>query len=100
MPVHHFLSASHFTRAFSRYRVQCCGDRERRRRTWRFSRPVPWAMKVADGFEPGAVSGPLIDMKAVEKIETQIADAVRKDAKIVIGGKRAAATFSSDPLDR
>src|SRR6266404_3794124 len=25
------------------------------------------AMKVADGFEPGAVIGPLIDMKAVEK---------------------------------
>ncbi len=24
-------------------------------------------MKVADGFEPGAVIGPLIDMKAVEK---------------------------------
>jgi len=28
------------------------------------------AMKVADGFEPGAVIGPLIDMKAVEKVET------------------------------
>jgi succinate-semialdehyde dehydrogenase/glutarate-semialdehyde dehydrogenase len=27
------------------------------------------AMKVADGFEPGAVIGPLIDMKAVEKVE-------------------------------
>jgi succinate-semialdehyde dehydrogenase / glutarate-semialdehyde dehydrogenase len=31
------------------------------------------AMKVADGFEPGAVIGPLIDMKAVEKIEAHIA---------------------------
>src|SRR5215831_8894409 len=27
------------------------------------------AMKVADGSEPGAVIGPLIDMKAVEKVE-------------------------------
>jgi succinate-semialdehyde dehydrogenase/glutarate-semialdehyde dehydrogenase len=47
-------------------------------------------MKVADGFEPGAVIGPLIDMKAVEKVEAHIADAVKKGAKIVTGGKRAA----------
>ena len=48
------------------------------------------AMKVADGLEPGAVIGPLIDMKAVEKVETHIADAVREGAKVVTGGKRAA----------
>jgi succinate-semialdehyde dehydrogenase/glutarate-semialdehyde dehydrogenase len=30
-------------------------------------------MKVADGFGPGAVIGPLIDMKAVEKVEAHIA---------------------------
>ena len=48
------------------------------------------AMKVAGGFEPGAVIGPLIDMKAVEKVEAHVADAVRKGAKIVIGGKRSA----------
>ena len=47
-------------------------------------------MKVADGFEPGAVIGPLIDMKAVEKVEAHIADAVKKGAKVVTGGKRAA----------
>ena len=39
------------------------------------------AMKVADGFEPGAVIGPLIDMKAVEKVEAHIADAVKKAPK-------------------
>jgi hypothetical protein len=39
-------------------------------------------MKDADGFEPGAVIGPLIDMKAVEKIEADIADALKKGAKI------------------
>jgi succinate-semialdehyde dehydrogenase/glutarate-semialdehyde dehydrogenase len=48
------------------------------------------AMKVADGFEPGAVIGPLIDMKAVEKVEAHIVDAVKKGAKVVTGGKRAA----------
>jgi succinate-semialdehyde dehydrogenase/glutarate-semialdehyde dehydrogenase len=48
------------------------------------------AMKVADGFEPGAVIGPLIDMKAVEKVEAHIADAVTKGAKVVTGGKRSA----------
>src|SRR5438477_6915491 len=44
------------------------------------------AMKVAQGFEAGAVIGPLIDMQAIEKVETHIADAVKKGAKIVIGG--------------
>jgi hypothetical protein len=31
-------------------------------------------MKAADGFEPDAVIGPLIDMKAVDKVEAHIAD--------------------------
>src|ERR1700757_2416566 len=43
-------------------------------------------MKVVDGFEPGAVIGPLIDMRR----EAHIADAVKKGAKVVTGGKRAA----------
>jgi succinate-semialdehyde dehydrogenase / glutarate-semialdehyde dehydrogenase len=47
-------------------------------------------MKVADGFEPGAVIGPLIDMKAVEKVQAHIVDAVKKGAKVVTGGKRGA----------
>jgi hypothetical protein len=33
-------------------------------------------MKVADGFEPGAVIAPLTDMMAIEKVEAHIADAV------------------------
>src|ERR1700692_57768 len=48
------------------------------------------AMKVANGFEQGAVIGPLIDMKAVEKGEAHIADAGKKGAKVAIGGKRHA----------
>jgi succinate-semialdehyde dehydrogenase/glutarate-semialdehyde dehydrogenase len=51
---------------------------------------VAGEMKVAAGFEPGAAIGPLIDMKAVEKVEAHIADAVKKGAKIVAGGHRHA----------
>ena len=48
------------------------------------------AMKVAPGSETGAVIGPLIDMKAVEKVEEHIGDAVQKGARVVVGGKRHA----------
>jgi succinate-semialdehyde dehydrogenase/glutarate-semialdehyde dehydrogenase len=51
---------------------------------------VAGAMKVANGFEQGAVIGPLIDMKAVEKVEAHIADALKKGAKVAIGGHRHA----------
>ena len=47
-------------------------------------------LKVANGFEPGAEQGPLIDMAAVEKVEEHIADATAKGARVVIGGKRHA----------
>jgi hypothetical protein len=47
-------------------------------------------MKVADGSEPGAVIGPLMYMKAAEKDEAHSADALKKGAKVVTGGKRAA----------
>jgi succinate-semialdehyde dehydrogenase/glutarate-semialdehyde dehydrogenase len=46
--------------------------------------------KVADGFQPGAVIGPLIEKAAVEKIERHISDAQAKGAKIILGGKRHA----------
>ena len=46
------------------------------------------AMKVADGFEDGAVIGPLINRQAVEKMDTLLADALSKGATIVIGGER------------
>src|SRR5262245_45001303 len=44
----------------------------------------------APGLEPGATQGPLIDDKAVEKVESHIADATAKGAKVVVGGKRHA----------
>src|ERR671928_50427 len=46
------------------------------------------AMKVGNGLEEGVVQGPLIDMKAVEKVEEHITDAVGKGARIMTGGKR------------
>jgi succinate-semialdehyde dehydrogenase / glutarate-semialdehyde dehydrogenase len=48
------------------------------------------AMKVGFGAETGTVIGPLIDMKAVEKVEEHIGDAVKKGAKVVVGGHRHA----------
>ena len=46
------------------------------------------ALKVGNGFEQGVTQGPLIDDKAVAKIEEHIADAVGKGAKVMLGGKR------------
>jgi succinate-semialdehyde dehydrogenase/glutarate-semialdehyde dehydrogenase len=46
------------------------------------------AMKVGNGLESGVTQGPLIEKKAVEKVEEHIADALAKGAKIVTGGKR------------
>lgn len=48
------------------------------------------ALKVGDGTQPGVTQGPLIDDKAVAKIEEHVADAVSKGAKVLIGGKRHA----------
>ena len=47
-------------------------------------------MKTGDGFEPGVNFGPLIDAKAVEKVEAHIADAKAKGAKVALGGARDA----------
>jgi succinate-semialdehyde dehydrogenase/glutarate-semialdehyde dehydrogenase len=47
-------------------------------------------MKVGDGAAPGTVIGPLIDMKAIDKVESHIADALKKGAQIIAGGKRSA----------
>ena len=45
-------------------------------------------MKVGNGMDAGVVLGPLIDIKAVEKVEEHIADALAKGAKLATGGKR------------
>jgi succinate-semialdehyde dehydrogenase / glutarate-semialdehyde dehydrogenase len=45
-------------------------------------------LKPAPGLEPGATQGPLIDDKAVAKVEEHIKDAVEKGARVVVGGHR------------
>jgi succinate-semialdehyde dehydrogenase / glutarate-semialdehyde dehydrogenase len=46
------------------------------------------ALKVGDGTADGTTQGPLIDMAAIEKTESHIADAIQKGAKLLQGGKR------------
>ncbi|MGE8357044.1 MAG: NADP-dependent succinate-semialdehyde dehydrogenase [Microvirgula sp.] len=47
-------------------------------------------LKIGDGASAGITQGPLIDEKAVEKVEEHIADAVAKGGKVIAGGKRHA----------
>jgi len=44
----------------------------------------------APGLDAGATQGPLIDDKAVEKVESHIADATSKGASVLVGGRRHA----------
>jgi succinate-semialdehyde dehydrogenase / glutarate-semialdehyde dehydrogenase len=44
----------------------------------------------APGMDAMATQGPLIDDRAVEKVESHIADATSKGAKVLVGGKRHA----------
>lgn len=46
------------------------------------------AMKVGNGLEPDTKIGPMIEEKAVQKVEEHVADAVSKGAKVITGGKR------------
>jgi succinate-semialdehyde dehydrogenase/glutarate-semialdehyde dehydrogenase len=48
------------------------------------------ALKVGSGVDAGVTQGPLIDEKAVAKIEEHIADAKAKGGTVVAGGKRHA----------
>ena len=47
-------------------------------------------LKVGSGLEEGTQQGPLIDEKAVEKVEEFVDDAKAKGGRIVAGGKRHA----------
>jgi succinate-semialdehyde dehydrogenase/glutarate-semialdehyde dehydrogenase len=47
-------------------------------------------MKVGNGAEDGVTQGPLINMAAVEKVESLLADAKAKGGKVAAGGKRHA----------
>ena len=47
-------------------------------------------LKVGNGLDAGTQQGPLIDLRAVEKVEEHIADAVGKGAAVAVGGGRHA----------
>lgn len=44
-------------------------------------------LKVGPGLKKGSQQGPLINQAAIEKVQKHIADALKKGAKIVCGGK-------------
>ena len=47
-------------------------------------------LKVGNGIEDGVTQGPLIDAKAVLKVEQHVADALAKGGRLLAGGKRHA----------
>ena len=47
-------------------------------------------LRVGDGLQGATEQGPLIDEKAVAKVEEHVADAVAKGGKVALGGKRHA----------
>ncbi|MBN9317431.1 MAG: NAD-dependent succinate-semialdehyde dehydrogenase [Devosia sp.] len=50
-------------------------------------------LRVGDGFGEGITTGPLIDEKAVEKVERHLTDALRKGGRLLAGGKRRGGLF-------
>lgn len=46
------------------------------------------ALKTGDGLVEGTQIGPLVDEKAIEKVEKHVQDALGKGAEIVTGGKK------------
>ena len=56
-------------------------------RSPRSSRRRPASLKVGPGTEAGVTVGPLINADAVKKVSEHVADAVKKGALVVMGGK-------------
>jgi succinate-semialdehyde dehydrogenase/glutarate-semialdehyde dehydrogenase len=46
-------------------------------------------LKVGNGLEAGVTQGPLIDRAALAKVEDHIDDAVRRGARVLVGGSRS-----------
>lgn len=44
-------------------------------------------LHLGDGLQPDVTTGPLIDEKAIAKVQEHIADALDKGARIIAGGK-------------
>ncbi|EPY83135.1 succinate-semialdehyde dehydrogenase, mitochondrial [Camelus ferus] len=54
----------------------------------KFAEAIKTNLRVGNGFEERTTQGPLINEKAVEKVEKHVSDAVSKGATVVTGGKR------------
>ena len=50
-------------------------------------------IKVGNGFEAGVQQGPLIDDAAIAKVESHVADALAKGARVVVGGNKVGERF-------
>jgi succinate-semialdehyde dehydrogenase/glutarate-semialdehyde dehydrogenase len=50
-------------------------------------------IKVGNGFEAGVTQGPLIDAQGMAKVESHVADALAKGAKLLAGGHRIGERF-------
>lgn len=71
-------------------RCLCLGARHVNGLRDRFAEKLQQAvekLRIGDGLQDGVTTGPLIDEKAVAKVEEHIADAIAKGAKVVTGGK-------------
>jgi succinate-semialdehyde dehydrogenase / glutarate-semialdehyde dehydrogenase len=54
------------------------------------------AMKAGNGMDPGVKIGPLVGPDAIAKVENQVADALKKGARLITGGKR----IMDSPLEK
>jgi succinate-semialdehyde dehydrogenase/glutarate-semialdehyde dehydrogenase len=50
-------------------------------------------IKVGNGFETGVTQGPLIDDQGLAKVESHVADALAKGAKVLTGGHKIGTRF-------
>ena len=52
-------------------------------------------IKLGNGFDAGVQQGPLIDDAAIQKVESHVADALAKGARVVVGGNKVGERFYS-----
>ncbi|XP_029115670.1 succinate-semialdehyde dehydrogenase, mitochondrial isoform X1 [Scleropages formosus] len=64
----------------------------------RLAKVMDAELRLGHGFEPTTTQGPLINVRAAEKVEHQIADAVAHGATVVRGGQRLEGSFVQPTL--
>ena len=50
-------------------------------------------IQLGNGFDAGVTQGPMIDANAIAKVESHVADAVAKGARLLVGGQRRDSRF-------